>query len=59
MIKRCWLFPHCACGVSLANRLADEGQKMIIFRNRDGSLKRVPTSEVLTFAVVEEVAPDQ
>jgi len=59
MIRRCWLFPHCACGITLSNRLADEGQKMLIYRDRSGTLKRVPVSEVLTFAVVEEVYEDQ
>jgi len=59
MMKRCFSFPHCACGLQIANRLADEGQKMLIFRNRDATIRRVPVSELLSFAIVEEVDPEQ
>lgn len=59
MAKRCLMFPHCGCGITLAGELFHLETKLIIYLDRDGSLKRVPTSEVLSFAIVEGVEPDQ
>lgn len=55
MPKWCFLWPHCGCGIAMAEKLQTEGQKLLIFRNGAGDLKRVPVSELLTFAIVEEI----
>lgn len=54
MPKWCWNWPHCACGLEKAEQLLESGQRMMVFRNDVGDLKRVPCSEIVAWAIVEE-----
>lgn len=53
MPKWCYAWPHCACGLEMANDLAESGMKLLVFRDGTGDLKRVPVSEIQTIAIVE------
>jgi len=59
MPKWCWNWPHCACGIKQAMELKVAGQKLLIFRNDVGDIKRVPVSELETFSIVEGIDETQ
>jgi len=59
MAKWCWNWPYCACGVRQAKDLAEAESRMLVYRNDVGDIKRVPVSELITFALVEALAEDQ
>lgn len=58
-MKWCLSWPYCACGVSQGKALKNDGTRIMIWRNDVGDIKRVPVSELLTFAITEELAADQ
>lgn len=53
MPKWCRGWPHCQCGLDMANDLGESGMKLLVFRDGMGDLKRVPVSEIQTLAIVE------
>lgn len=55
MSKWCWGWPYCSCGVVKAKELLEADQKMLVWRNDVGDIKRVPCSELVTFANVEGI----
>lgn len=59
MPKWCYRWPHCACGIQKADELGETGQRLLVYRNDIGDLKRVPVSEIRAYAIVEEVEGDQ
>lgn len=55
MPKWCWNWPHCACGVDKAREVEAGGGKLLVYRDDTGNVRRVPTSELKTFATVEGI----
>lgn len=54
-IKWCYRWPYCQCGIAKSRELQEEGQKMLVFRDGVGDLKRIPVSEILSYAITEEI----
>jgi len=59
MPKWCWNWPHCSCGIIKARELQEIQVKILVWRNDIGDIKRVPVSELLTYAIVEKLEDDQ
>jgi len=57
--KWCFKWPHCACGIVKADELIESGQRLLVFRNDVGDLKRVPVSEIRAYAITEVLSRDQ
>lgn len=55
MAKWCWHWPYCACGVDQAARLEGGGINVMVWRDDVGKIRRVPTSELRTYGMIEDV----
>jgi len=58
-LKWCFRWPHCSCGIEKGKELLSLDQKMLVYRDGAGDMKRVPVSELIAYAITEELQEGQ